>query len=269
MILDNLFENNRAPGSAYDRGGADAWYHRARRPHKWVDGRSVALTDPREIEDYNRGYDDEGITGRHQGKQYDVREDDAAAGSADPYTVLEHLTNAYRDIMTSDAYSPRGKEVIHRIHGMLSDSLKNDDLDEFSRRYDELSAKYPDHIDELMTGAFESAGMDPNTGTIDQFMAVCQPNRPSVTEGKPQAHSIDYAVWSRKSPDEQQMLRQLHPKLKIKNVPPKPRAERVKKGKIDYAAIARKAEAVLGSTFPDGDPMDWMYPYISRHLLKM
>ena len=76
MILDNLFENQpAASGSAYDRGGADAWYHRGRHPHKIVDGREVALTDPEEIADYNRGYDDEGIEGRHQGKQYDVREE--------------------------------------------------------------------------------------------------------------------------------------------------------------------------------------------------
>ena len=75
MILNQLFENQPAPsGSAYDRGGADAWYHRGRHPHKIVDGREVALTDPEEIADYNRGYDDEGIEGRHQGKQYDVRE---------------------------------------------------------------------------------------------------------------------------------------------------------------------------------------------------
>ena len=81
MILDNLFENQPAPsGSAYDRGGADAWYHRARNPRKWVDGREVALTDPEEIADYNRGYDDEGIEGRHQGKQYDVREQKTRSG---------------------------------------------------------------------------------------------------------------------------------------------------------------------------------------------
>ena len=81
MILNQLFENSRAPsGSAYDRGGADAWYHRGRHPHKIVDGREVALTDPQEIADYNRGYDDEGIEGRHQGKQYDVREQKTRSG---------------------------------------------------------------------------------------------------------------------------------------------------------------------------------------------
>ena len=61
----------RGPGSPYDRGGADAWYHRGRRPHKIVDGREIKLTDPAEIADYNQGYDDEGIEGRHHGKQYD------------------------------------------------------------------------------------------------------------------------------------------------------------------------------------------------------
>jgi hypothetical protein len=227
MILDQLFENNRAPGSAYDRGGADAWYHRARRPHKIVDGHEVALTDPREIDDYNRGYDDEGITGRHQGKQYDVREDDLDEAVAD--------------------WSPLGRESM--IKGRIA-SLERL-IDHYKQKGDIARAQQ----------------LQAELGTVKRKLdQVWARDSRAVSEGKPVAHSIDYAVWSRKSPDEQQMLRQLHPKLKIKNVPPKPRAERVKKGKIDYAAIARKAEAVLGSTFPDGDPMDWMYPYISRHL---
>jgi hypothetical protein len=90
-------------------------------------------------------------------------------------------------------------------------------------------------------------------------------SKPKTTnEAKPVAHSIDHAVWSKKSPDEQKFLKQLHPDLKIKNVPQATRPERVKKTPIDYAAIARKAENVWGNIFPDGDPGDWMYPYLKR-----
>ena len=83
-----------------------------------------------------------------------------------------------------------------------------------------------------------------------------------VAEAKPVAHTIDHAVWSKKSPDDQRFLKQLHPKLKITNVPPPPRAEKPQKVKPDLWKIAVKAENVLGNIFPDGDPVDYMYPYL-------
>jgi len=50
-------------GCAYDRGSADAWYGRGRRPHKY-EGASystprIKLTDPEEIAAYNKGYDEQ------------------------------------------------------------------------------------------------------------------------------------------------------------------------------------------------------------------
>ena len=87
-------------------------------------------------------------------------------------------------------------------------------------------------------------------------------NDQAVAEAKPVAQTIDYAVWSKKSPDDQRFLKQLHPKLKIKNVPPPPRPEKPKKVKPDLWKIALKAENVWGNIFPDGDPVDYMYPYL-------
>mgnify|MGYP003598796436 CR=1 FL=1 len=34
--------------------------------------------------------------------------------------------------------------------------------------------------------------------------------------------------------------------------------------KADLSKTARKFEEVVGDTFPDGDPIDWMIPYIKR-----
>lgn len=63
---------DRTHGSAFDRGSADAWYHRPKNPHKVVNGQQVKLTDPEEIAAYHAGfketYDDEGP---HGGKQYE------------------------------------------------------------------------------------------------------------------------------------------------------------------------------------------------------
>jgi hypothetical protein len=46
-----------------DRGSADAYYGRARSPHKWPQGtgHGEKVTDltPEEIEEYNFGYDNE------------------------------------------------------------------------------------------------------------------------------------------------------------------------------------------------------------------
>lgn len=52
-------------GGPWDRGSADAYYHRPKDPHKYPDprgtgfGERVKLTDPEEIEAYNDGYDNE------------------------------------------------------------------------------------------------------------------------------------------------------------------------------------------------------------------
>ena len=68
-------DNPRGHGSAYDRGGADAWYHRRPNPHKYVknkhSGRDrVELTDPADVKEYMQGYRDADI-GPGDGKQYE------------------------------------------------------------------------------------------------------------------------------------------------------------------------------------------------------
>jgi hypothetical protein len=61
-IREGESQYDKSHGSPYDRGGADSWYNRARRPHKGGVGgdsgeRSLDLT-PDEIEAYHAGYDD-------------------------------------------------------------------------------------------------------------------------------------------------------------------------------------------------------------------
>jgi hypothetical protein len=49
-------------GSPYDRGSADSYYRRPKFPHKWPEGTGngemVILTDPKEIEEYLLGYEE-------------------------------------------------------------------------------------------------------------------------------------------------------------------------------------------------------------------
>lgn len=53
---------DKSHGSPYDRGSADSYYRRRRLPHKWPEGtyhgKYVILTDPKEIEEYFLGYDE-------------------------------------------------------------------------------------------------------------------------------------------------------------------------------------------------------------------
>lgn len=55
---------DRSHGSPYDRGGADFWYHRPRRPHKYPNGTynqprvDEADLTPAEIAAYHQGYDE-------------------------------------------------------------------------------------------------------------------------------------------------------------------------------------------------------------------
>ena len=53
---------NTNHGSPYDRGSADSYYGRSRYPHKWPKGTGhgemVILTDPKEIEEYLLGYEE-------------------------------------------------------------------------------------------------------------------------------------------------------------------------------------------------------------------
>lgn len=59
-------------GGAYDRGSADSYYRRGRRPHFFLGDTymSTEITEPdmtdAEIEAYNRGYDDNEASGNHK-----------------------------------------------------------------------------------------------------------------------------------------------------------------------------------------------------------
>ena len=71
-LVDLSEEHDQSHGSAYDRGSADAWYHRPKNPHKMVGNQKVKLTDPADLKAYYAGYEktaeEEGPWG---GKRYD------------------------------------------------------------------------------------------------------------------------------------------------------------------------------------------------------
>lgn len=54
---------SRIHGGPWDRGNADAYYGRPKKPHKYPNGTynppCVLLTDPAEIAAYNKGYDEQ------------------------------------------------------------------------------------------------------------------------------------------------------------------------------------------------------------------
>ena len=111
---------------AYDRGGADAWYHRPRNPHKIIDGKKVALTDPEEIKAYNSGYKNtEDTEGRTGGKQYeDLNEAKKAKAKAKVREAkMSPIQKAKREKIVKgmkkskadfkDRYGKRGEEVMY------------------------------------------------------------------------------------------------------------------------------------------------------------
>jgi len=50
---------NKEHGSPYDRGGADSYYRRPRRPHKRPSfGEDITLLTMEELVEYNQGFDD-------------------------------------------------------------------------------------------------------------------------------------------------------------------------------------------------------------------
>lgn len=56
-------EQDKRHGGAFDRGSADSYYHRPRRPHMYVAGTSTSpeisedLMSDEDIADYHAGYD--------------------------------------------------------------------------------------------------------------------------------------------------------------------------------------------------------------------
>jgi len=115
---------------------------------------------------------------------------------------------------------------------------------------------------------FKHTYIDPNTGMKNITYSV-KPES-AVVEAKPVARTIPYDVWNQKFGDEQRSLKSQYPDLKITGAPKaKPQRSVVSPRKsslntLDLAAIARKIENLVGQSFPDGDPIDYIIPYLDR-----
>jgi hypothetical protein len=77
--------------------------------------------------------------------------------------------------------------------------------------------------------------------------------------------SIDYASWSQKSPEDQARLLKDYPKLKITDKPSEPRATPTRSKKLTLGDVWRKVETVVSQVYPDGDPIDWLSPWLNKH----
>jgi preprotein translocase subunit YajC len=80
--------------------------------------------------------------------------------------------------------------------------------------------------------------------------------------------SIDYAVWSQKSPRDQSRLMKDYPKLKILNKPSEPSAPKVQPKKLTLDDVWRKVESVVAQVYPDADPIDWLTPWFQKHGIR-
>ena len=134
----------------------------------WVDRRDDSNHDMKENEQFNP------IPGPDEKRLTEVTPE------FDAYQVLDHLDKAARAILNSDAYSPDGKERINQIHMSLRKPLVRGNFTEFWDAWRYNSGQYPDAFDEFIQNAFESAGLDSRTATIEDFIAACA----EVTEGR-------------------------------------------------------------------------------------
>ena len=80
--------------------------------------------------------------------------------------------------------------------------------------------------------------------------------------------SIDYTSWSQKSPEDQARLLKDYPKLKITDKPSEPRATPTRSKKLTLGDVWRKVETVVSQVYPDGDPIDWLSPWLNKHGIK-
>jgi hypothetical protein len=59
QFLINLEENFKNMNtSPYERGQADSYYMRNKRPHKVVAGKDIENLSPEEVEEYNKGFEE-------------------------------------------------------------------------------------------------------------------------------------------------------------------------------------------------------------------
>lgn len=54
FLIDSI-DNNSSP---YDRGAADSYYRRGKRPHKIVAGKYIEDLTPEEMKEYDKGFEE-------------------------------------------------------------------------------------------------------------------------------------------------------------------------------------------------------------------
>lgn len=229
-LATNLAESAES-GSPGDRGSADAWYHRPKNPHKIVGGKSVALTDPQEIAQYNSAYQDEiasGVGGEPREPGSRTRRSGTGLGPV-------------REAQDATVCSGSGAEAQIRSGDKHGAAVKTR-CPECGRP---VNVRY---------------NINTKTARIPRHRKVYE----GVTEAQVSRRSIPWSVWNVKSADDRRLIKSQYPDLVITNRPRAQEPARPRREKIDYEEIARKIEDVVGKTFPDGDPLDWLIPYMRR-----
>jgi hypothetical protein len=88
-----------------------------------------------------------------------------SAKEADVDGALECLTKAYRQLSTSDFFSPDGKSTLKQVYNALHGALMKSDMEWYHGAYERMLAKYPDVTSELVDEMFAHAKVK----TVDAF----------------------------------------------------------------------------------------------------
>ena len=129
---DSDMKHDDSHGSPYDRGSADAYYGRAKDPHKYPSGsyrgEKVKLTDPKDIEAYMAGY--EGTTDRKKwDESKDIEEDlDANQKRVGQLGPTEKAKNISPVLGKSQHKHPFNGKLVG-----ANESVEHDPLDELKR----------------------------------------------------------------------------------------------------------------------------------------
>jgi hypothetical protein len=112
---NKMVEGDSRNRNAAEAGSADAHYHRGCIPNKSVDGKRIALTDPKEIAEYKKSYADND-EGRYGGKQWDE-----SVNKSSEVTEMFADQGAESGATGVDDVEQEDEPVTHRITVIVTD----------------------------------------------------------------------------------------------------------------------------------------------------
>ena len=255
--LGNMFKEEQAHGSPADRGSADAWYGRRARPHKVVDGQHIDITD-RQDPEYQEYMDAYNKT-RNDPMMRDVIDENEKGVTAEQLNIGDEviITGPVKFNGNTGVIADFGRDksfVVVDLYNYGKKSFHSSDVEE------NLYAGSEEEDEDLGY---------PNLQNVDNDVKETRHFRTDIKKSDvTEAQSIDYAVWSKKSPEDQVRLQKVYPNLKIKNKPRERSETASQPKKLTLADVWRKVETVVAQVYPNGDPIDWLTPWFAKHGIR-